>query len=164
MKRTRFDDDELAALGTQQWLDDLRTGGEVPEPSPLFWEHLSQRVSASVEAEPMRTSWWSAMWRPAMAAGGVIGIVALAVTVHGGRPQQTQASVPTTLDGTVATETADGLWRMIDALAPLMPADAAKEAGFTVTSTGTSAAIEQLTDAERRKLVRLLRTEIGLSE
>ncbi len=32
---------------------------DVPEPSPLFWDHLSSRVSDAVAAEPVRRSWWS---------------------------------------------------------------------------------------------------------
>lgn len=160
MTRTPFTDEEIRAVG------------HVPEPSPLFWEHLSERVRASVETQAVPASWWAAMWtaawRPAVTAMTVIAIVGLALV---GQPrdrapltEMDTASLPSGVADVASIDAADGLWRMIDALAPLVPADEAKNAGLIVTASATNAAIEQLTDAERRELVRLLRAEIGSSE
>jgi hypothetical protein len=53
---------------------------DVPEPSPLFWDHLSERIRADIAstAAPVRARWlaWP-MWLP---TGGLALIVALALT------------------------------------------------------------------------------------
>jgi hypothetical protein len=55
-ERCRVQLQELRAM-----MSELR-GGDVPEPSPLFWDHLSRRVSEVVAAEgsakPRRSSRW----------------------------------------------------------------------------------------------------------
>jgi hypothetical protein len=50
---------------------------EVPQPSPLFWEHFSARVSEAVAAERAHRS-WRASWR---FAGGVVALAAAAALV-----------------------------------------------------------------------------------
>jgi anti-sigma-K factor RskA len=52
---------------------------EVPEPSPLFWAHFSERVRRRVAAEPAPAShWWErfGLWRPVVAAGAFVTVVA----------------------------------------------------------------------------------------
>src|SRR4051812_13249357 len=57
------------------------TASDVPEPSPLFWDHLSARVREAVAAEPQPrsaaflNSWW------VRAAAGVTVSAAIAVAV-----------------------------------------------------------------------------------
>ena len=37
---------------------------DVPEPSPLFWDHFQTRVQAAIDAEPGRPqAAWAAAWR-----------------------------------------------------------------------------------------------------
>jgi hypothetical protein len=55
---------------------------DVPEPSPLFWDHLSARIGERIDAESDR-SWWQAWIRPRVlvplsAAACCVLIVALA--------------------------------------------------------------------------------------
>src|SRR6187455_2911243 len=52
--------------------------GDVPEPSPLFWEHFSARVRGAVAQETVSAPGWMT-WRPAFVA-----IAALAVFVTAG--------------------------------------------------------------------------------
>lgn len=57
-ERCRRDVDELRTM-----IEELR-GVPVPEPSPLFWDHLTRRVREAIEAEPpqrgeVRERWWA---------------------------------------------------------------------------------------------------------
>src|SRR4051794_31885113 len=70
-------------------LDELRavmtTAAEVdvPEPSPLFWDHLSARVREAVAAEPVTKDGWFPSWRvlvPIAALAVVVLVVVFAVT------------------------------------------------------------------------------------
>ena len=52
----------------------------MPEPSPLFWDHFSERVRQATAAAPTPAPvvWWSSAWRP------VVGVAAgLAVVLSG---------------------------------------------------------------------------------
>jgi hypothetical protein len=136
---------------------------DVPEPSPLFWDHFSARVREAVAAEGAAGrhawtdawSWWrlSARW-----SGGAIAIVALAVAVSIGvghrrttPPTDTSAISDTGMLADdpsfdlVADLTADADW---DA--------SAADAGLTPHEGAAERAVAQLTDAERRELQRLL--------
>jgi hypothetical protein len=59
---------------------------DVPEPSPLFWDHLSDRVRDRVaeQGAPGGWSWIESWWRPRFVlpiVAGVAGAIALAVVV-----------------------------------------------------------------------------------
>ena len=64
-------DDEILAL-----MRDV----EVPEPSPLFWDHLSQRVHDAVAVEPLPARGWLTGGVLAW-SGGLAGLSAIAVLV-----------------------------------------------------------------------------------
>ena len=86
----------LACDACRRQLADLRVmmagvapgGGEdgggvsdVPEPSPLFWDHLSTRVRDGVASErvPARTSWRDRWSWPRVALGAAAGLFAVAM-------------------------------------------------------------------------------------
>jgi hypothetical protein len=53
-----------------QSLDLARQASKVPEPSPLYWEHLSARVRSAVDSADgldVPRPWWSGSWRPLLA-------------------------------------------------------------------------------------------------
>jgi len=55
---------------------------EVPEPSPLFWDHLSARVKEAVAAEPVPVAGWRTLtWRGWLVAAATTAAIVLAVTV-----------------------------------------------------------------------------------
>jgi hypothetical protein len=55
---------------------DLRSS-DVPEPSPLFWDHQAARIAEALAAEPVQSSSWlpRLAWGGAVAAAVVAGLV-----------------------------------------------------------------------------------------
>jgi len=159
--------EELAAM--RLLMDDVTVASVVPEPSPLFWDFLSARVSESVDAERAPVIGWTRRWQTWTLAAGAIGVIAVAVRLRPAGTSQPlvvdsavlDAGGPTTIAATVAEDNA--MWDMIAAVAPMMPADTAAEAGLQPGPAVTDAAIESLTDAERRELAKLLRAEMKIS-
>lgn len=154
---------------------------ELPEPSPLFWDQFSRRVSAAVRAGtrdgasagaggPWRRQWHLAWpeWRVVAPLAGLAGAVALAVVVATGRTPRVETPAPAALAGTseppaveapVLAESADDeAWAAFSTLAAEV--DAADE-GLSVPPPGAAeGAVLQLSDEERAELIRLLRAEI----
>ena len=143
-------------------LQDVRAAGPVPDPSPLFWDHMSGRIRQATLSAPARESWWSRRWRPmfALTAAAVTMITLLVM-----RP-----AAPPTNDTVVADSAApasaawpvldDGTWGMVVDLASDLDWDEAHQA--TEPRPGTAdVLIGELSPAERERLVKLLKTEMG---
>jgi len=141
---------------------------EVPEPSPLFWDHFSARVREAVLSDPMpapRQTWLS--WRPLLTLATSLAALVLAVALF--RPAQ-----PPAVDDPTATPAANSIdassqpgvplddmqWHLlIDAAGDLDWSDVRDVA---MPRLGTAdAIIDELTAAQREELVRLLKAEIG---
>ena len=148
---------------------------EVPEPSPLFWDHFSERVRQAVAAEAStrqttsRGTWSLRFAIPlSMLAGAALAVLFLA----GGRADR--AGVPATSNAAAtpaemytldpaALEADDDL--PLSLMADLvesadMDADDAREAGLSVSTDATERAVAALTEDEQRELERLLREEL----
>ena len=55
---------------------------DVPEPSPLFWAHFSNRVREATNELPIeRAPWWSRFWQPALALGAIGAVTLMVMTV-----------------------------------------------------------------------------------
>ena len=55
---------------------------DVPEPSPMFWNHFSARVSDAVASEPHRRAWLDvADWRRVLMPGWAIAVASIVVVV-----------------------------------------------------------------------------------
>ena len=136
---------------------------EVPEPSPLFWGHLSARVREAVAAEgaPRGRSWfgWVSRFTIPMAAGVLAAVVLAAlVTMRttlapelGGRLEPGTATVATT-----APLAEDPSLTLVADLAADLDWDGATAAGLTAVG-GADGAVNQLNAGERRELDRLLK-------
>ena len=148
-------------------LDNLRTlqgdlrADDIPEPSPLFWDHFSARVHEATAREPLgSTSSWRAGWRPFVALGAAAAVI-LALLI----PMQLAPPVPADTSEAVATATDlsfedDGSWDIVMDLASGVAWEDVREA--VVPAAGAAdAAIEELTATQREALVRLLKQEIG---
>lgn len=150
--------DELQEM--RALMGDVTLAGEVPEPSPLFWDHLSSRVRAAVDAEPVPVAWWRAYWRPMVTAVGALAVVTLAVVLRPAAPAPAIETVAEVAEASLSAE-AEAAFDMIGELAGSVEADAVMDAGLEPGSGAADAAIASLTPAERRELMNLLRAEMG---
>jgi hypothetical protein len=55
---------------------------DIPEPSPLFWDHFSARVHAAVDGQSVATSWWRS-WLASPAAWAVAAAAMVVALVAG---------------------------------------------------------------------------------
>lgn len=139
---------------------------DVPEPSPLFWDHLSARVRASIAHEQVQNlrTWRDRFTFPrvAMIAGGVTVALAIALQLQPAAvpPTFSTVSVPTASVETAADPDDPSLALLTD-LAADLDWDRAADAAIATTSGATEGAFSDLNDAERVELNRLLREAMG---
>jgi hypothetical protein len=145
---------------------------DVPEPSPLFWDHLSARVHDAVEAEDAAGSSAFGRWswlRVSPVWMGALAVIALATVIatRGGRPEEpvSAPAVPTASAVEPIVDTLGGgddpsLSLMAD-LAADLDWDAASEAGLTTHVGVDNDALTDLSEGERRVLNQLLNGELA---
>ena len=144
---------------------------EAPEPSPLFWDHLSARVGEAVAADPPpRRSWigslaWTRLMVPLTSAAALV-LVAVMLNTRGpatrdraslGRllsPPAADAGVRSDLLGD-ATSMDDASLTLVAALTDDMDSDMAGEADLAGRGSAEHA-VTHLNDDELRELRRLL--------
>lgn len=130
---------------------------EVPEPSPLFWEHLSARVRTAIDAEPAALGAWSSWLRwPVLAPIAALALIVLALMVA--VPRQPARSPAIAINESEAS--ADDSFAMVAALVGDMDWDTAMSAGLTIEPGAADEAVLELTKAEQQELTRLLRAEL----
>jgi len=164
---------ECAACREQ--LDELRDAittlaVAVPEPSPLFWDHLSERVRDGVAAERRpRRSWfgptrWS--WALAGAVSAAIIVLAASNTVRTPVPLRNASTVvdaPAADVGFVGGAD-DPSFNLLGDLAGSLDWESASEAGISMEVGAADSAVNELTDAERAELQRLLREAMSSAD
>jgi hypothetical protein len=150
---------------------------DVPEPSPLFWEHFSARVREGVAGETPASSWRLFLQQPATAwvvsaallivvSGGVwlttrtSIIKPAAATVATNLPNATNAVLPDA-DDALGNEPADQdvAWGLVRTVADELSWDDTVDAGLGTTPGSADRAIGSLTSAERAELIVLLEAE-----
>lgn len=143
------------------------------EPSPLFWGHLSARVSDAIgnEPRPSRFGAWS-LWfgRPAFSmslALAVMALVALAAvwTRPPSEPPEHFAAAgdiegPSDSFWMDDDVEADDAWALVRAATDAIEWDEAAEAGLALRPGAVASAVDELTEAERNELARLIEDEI----
>lgn len=137
-------------------------GVDAPVPSPLFWDHFSERVRQATAAEPLpaASAWWHAWWRPVGVLAGALGAVALVVAL---RPATTRPADPAAereQGASAVPMSDDGSWSLVIGLASELDVADVREAAKPAEGTA-DAMIEELTAAQRSALVRLLQKEVG---
>ena len=148
----------------------------VPEPSPLFWNHLSQRVRDAIAAgeQPRADGWRAALarlsWRhavvePIPALAVVVAIVFLAVTMilrpaprdtaAPGAVAESEAATADAAGGqpSDALMEADPLLSLVATFASMLDVDAGS---VLEESSAAEHAVADLSDAELREMQRLL--------
>jgi hypothetical protein len=148
---------------------------DVPEPSPLYWDHLSARVRETVAREgPSRRPWLDvAAWRrvvmPACAAGvaSLLIVAALSSRLMAPAPSP-PARAAVAVEGTEAVD----LWNdsasddesltLVASLSAGLDLEAAGEAGLAAGGSAEHA-VTHMDDDDLRELQRLLAQELGPS-
>jgi hypothetical protein len=135
---------------------------DVPEPSPLFWDHLASRVREAVVAEGARgRSWfdWAPQFTTPMAAGALVALVLAALITMRINLGRDSSSAGSSSGGAVAISGAlsdDPSLALVMELAADLDSDSAAAAGLTASLGSTDNAVARLNANERRELGRLL--------
>jgi len=140
----------------------------VPEPSPLFWDHLSSRVSDAVAAEQggARVKSSPYFWSSVAVAAGLVLIVLLRGSTS--QPVPAQRSIPIATAVLSADDPAtlgaddDPSLTLVASLTDDQDIDTVREAGLAPRGSAEHAVVH-MSDDELRELGRLLREELGRS-
>jgi hypothetical protein len=159
---------EVAALGTLARQVDA--AAEVPEPSPLYWDHLSRRISEATATDVSPApAWWQLSWRPLVAVAAMLVAATLVVVLRTPGAGVTDRPLaenggPIVSAGELAAGTAadvrDDAWDLVVAMAEDLSVDDVHE---VMPSAGPETAIlpETMTARERQEFVKLLKQEMG---
>ena len=157
-----------------------RFGADVPEPSPLFWDHFSARVRDEIANEtPGRWGWTSGL-RPWPVAAAAAVVVALLVASSVFRAPSNQPTA-----GTDRQEVADArppavapvdarrrpdddvevdeAWAVVRSVADDVVWDDVTDAGISARPGSADRAIQTLSAAERTELAALIAEELKRS-
>lgn len=167
-------------------------GVGVPEPSPLFWDHLSRRVSEAVAAEesakPRRSSRWFwaseggfgaseggfTAWAGRFWVHAAIAVAVIALSIVAGSGPRTPVVHAPSLAVDVADAGApveflrdvssdeDVSLMMVASLTDEADLDTAREAGLATRGSADNA-VAHMNAAELRELGRLLKEELARS-
>jgi hypothetical protein len=128
----------------------------VPEPSPLFWRHFSERVRGAIDAAPDSSwpSWWR--WRVLAPLGALALVVfALATSLRPASDASDDIADDSTFDAPVAADS----WAMLTVLVGDIDLETASAAGVIEPGAAERAVLE-LTSEEQQELTRLLKAEL----
>lgn len=150
---------------------------EMPEPSPLFWEHFSARVHEGVrDAESGAAATWSGWARGETFTWAISGALLTLLLVSGVWVSVWRASAPGAATATIASNApiadaasdrdleafnpdTDQAWALVRAVADDVSWDDDAAVGFGVRPGAAELAMVTLTTEERSELVRLLQAE-----
>jgi hypothetical protein len=140
----------------------------VPEPSPLFWEHFSDRVRSAIADEPARPREWPQWLRwPVLTPVAGLALLILALVIAVPHPEIAESILaenhsPSALvaepDAEAAVDSAFAF--IVEAVGPL-DVEMAQEAGIATLPGAADRAAFHLTDDEQVELVRLIREELA---
>ena len=140
-------------------------GATVPEPSPLFWNHLSERVRTAVaeEGRAERTGFWlHGWWRFAAAAVAVAALMLVVAPAlrRAPSPGANSSSVEPPAEllqtDTVPAFDEDPALTLLADLSAGLDWDAVAEAGLVPAEGALDGVVLALSDEERVELHRLL--------
>ena len=139
---------------------------DVPEPSPLFWDSLSRRVSEATAAagpEPARR-WWP-FWRVLIPLTAGVGALLIAVGVGHGVRSALLVPEPATASSEQAhalspVETGDEQWLLLVNLAADFDLETIRDSLGMPAAGRVNGAMWQLNEQERAELAVLLRAEL----
>ena len=155
-------------------MEDARDGADVPEPSPLFWDHFHARVLTAVQSEgqPERRAWWISWMdvRTMVAVGAVVVAVVASAALYLSRPA---SPVPGALadrgtdsgqgieSGALTDASLDGdEWEFVASVMGTLEGDDIHEV-LAPSNDAVDAALESLTSDQRDRFVKLLKAEMA---
>ena len=128
----------------------------VPEPSPMFWPHFSQRVSAAIANESTPDNAWPTWlrWQVLLPIGAAAMIIlALMISVPKRERVHEVAEVP------APVEVPSDSWNTVADLVGELDVETASAAGVIGPGVAERAVLE-LTADEQQELTRLLKEEL----
>lgn len=138
--------------------DNLHASDEVPEPSPLFWDHFSRRVQTAVAAAPSPSEKpWELGWRPVLAA--TVVVVSIAATFAIVRNRNVEPAEMVYQPSQAVWDAAlgqDESWSFVADLASSVPFEDFRQIAAPHPDA-TDALVAQLTPGQQAELVRLLK-------
>ena len=142
---------------------------DVPEPSPLFWNHFSDRVRNAVAAEPIPqpAAWrFNFGWAASVAGALAIIVIGVAVTMRSAQPAHpvVPAAAVTMAGENLSSLNEDATWALIGDLASQIDFEDASEAGLTTRPGSAEQALAQMSQEEQRQVVELLQLELQKSK
>lgn len=162
-----------ARLGATRRMLGTLAAVEVPDPSPLFWEHFPMRVSRAIDAPAAPPRWFTPA-RLVWGTAGVVVMVALllipvlnrvapwpvlnrvepaSATAPAGKPWPEPWPADDDLD-------ADEAWALMRIVAEEIDYEDAREVGVTPRAGSIERAAMELSDSERAELARLIEQEL----
>ena len=137
---------------------------DVPEPSPLFWEHFPDRVRAAVHAAPPSPVPW---WKRRSILIALPAALALVVGTLAVMPRESVTDAPAPVIATTEVPAADDVepidedpdWAAVASVAASAGLEVVREAGFAASPGSADAAIDQLDAEQRAELIAMLRSE-----
>jgi hypothetical protein len=143
---------ELAGLSTL--LSDAKQAS-VPEPSPLFWPHFSERVRTAIDHDANHAGSWPSWMRwQVLAPIGAAAMIILAMALN-----MREREVPGFVDTEPALEQPGDTWAMVSELVGNIDLDTASAAGVIEPGVAEQAVLH-LTAEEQQELTRLLKAEL----
>lgn len=149
--------------------ESLRLSSELqmPEPSPLFWDHFSNHVRGGVAArdaaEGVETVRAGPVLRNVLAIATLLIVAAAGWYLRpgsGGEPSGAGAGRITDDAALAADQSASDAWETARAAAERVDWDAAEAAGLSARPDSIDRAILDLDDREREQLIFLLEEEL----
>jgi hypothetical protein len=144
---------------------------EIPEPSPLFWEHFGARLREAVERQPqpaVSTLWerWTAWTWPRWAVGTATLMVCVTLVWAGWRDVHHvrvpgSPTVAEVADPPFTPALSDEDWNLVVSMAEDVTVDDADEPGLAVRPGASDRALTDLSSEQRNELARLLTAEMA---
>jgi hypothetical protein len=130
----------------------------VPEPSPLFWPHFSERVRVAIDHESAPGGNWPSWLRwQVLAPMGALALVVLALAISMVRTLDVPVYVAE--DSSPDVELVEDGWSAVAELVGHIDVETASAAGVIGPGVAERAVLE-LTAEEQQELTRLLKTEL----
>ena len=161
------------AQALREALDDV---GAIPpaEPSPLFWEHFSARVSAALDDEAAHAGYsgWTRLRSPAVAwavAASMAMVMMVAALWRAMAIPMRPATAPVVSQAALPEERAvddldaDVAWAIVRSAADGLEWEDAHAAGMTARPGSAERVVQELSGEERAELARLLENEMKRS-